>query len=441
MARRFLIIGRMVRVGLALAAIAAQLSMAICVFAGERHKKAEPDSALPARQALKASQAPAFTIPVEPLGFFPPAAFYQGLRESLVSLDFLDENRLLFTFRAPGLIHRSGYGEDERQIRAVVLSIAQGSVDAEALWTVHDHDRYLWMLNNGRYLLRDGDTLKEGDATLELTPTLQFPGPILWLQMDPTQQLMVIDTHELAAAKPKAGQVGSPVTAQASVMKGDEDNAGQPETVLRILRRDSGKVMLVSRIRSTAQLPIGPDGYLETLRGSGRDWVLSLNFFTGGSRTLGKVESSCQPPVMFISRDEALANTCSPQGGRALVAFSTEGRRLWVAPSAATQVWPLVISSLGGSRLARETLTVSHPIDPYSPISFDDVTAQLVEVYDATEGTRKFVAPASPVLDGGGNVAISPSGRRVAVLNAGAIQVYELPAPARAGLDEAHRNP
>jgi hypothetical protein len=33
----------------------------------------------------------------------------------------------------------------------------------------------------------------------------------------------------------------------------------------------------------------------------------------------------------------------------------------------------------------------------------------------------------SPVLDAGGNVAISPSGRRVAVLNAGAVEVFELP--------------
>jgi len=33
------------------------------------------------------------------------------------------------------------------------------------------------------------------------------------------------------------------------------------------------------------------------------------------------------------------------------------------------------------------------------------------------------------VLDAGGNVAISPTGRHVAVLSAGAIQVFELPAP------------
>jgi hypothetical protein len=58
------------------------------------------------------------------------------------------------------------------------------------------------------------------------------------------------------------------------------------------------------------------------------------------------------------------------------------------------------------------------------------VKAQVVEVYDAADGRRVLTVQASPVLDGGGNVAISPSGKRVAVLNAGAIQVFELPEPA-----------
>jgi hypothetical protein len=52
-----------------------------------------------------------------------------------------------------------------------------------------------------------------------------------------------------------------------------------------------------------------------------------------------------------------------------------------------------------------------------------------VRVFDAASGNVALEAPASPPLDGGGNVAISPSGRRVAVLNAGAIQVFDLPAP------------
>ena len=82
----------------------------------------------PANKPTNSSQPPAFSIPVEPLGFFAPGAFYQGLRISLVSLDFIDENRLLFTFRTPGLIRRAASGDDdEREIRAMVLSAAEGN--------------------------------------------------------------------------------------------------------------------------------------------------------------------------------------------------------------------------------------------------------------------------------------------------------------------------
>jgi hypothetical protein len=408
---------------------------------GAKHHKTAPDADAQKHKVM-ASQPPAFSIPVEPLGFFAPGAFYQGQRESLVSLDFLDENRLLFTFRAPGLIHRTAdSGADERQIRAEVLTLPQGTMETEALWTLHDHDRYLWMLHDGHFLLRDGDTLKEGSATLDLKPLLQFLGPLQWLETDPSEQFLVTDSQEPAVVTPKPNFVGSPSTAQANVTEDNPPVKGQPDTVLRILRRSTGQVMLVSRVRTIVHLPINSEGYLETLRGSGRDWVLNLNYFTGGSRVLGKVESFCEPPVEFLSRDTALVNTCAAQGGRDLVALSTEGHRLWDAPLASTQVWPLLVRSPNNSRFARETLTVSHPVDSYSPLSFDEVSGQLVEVFDSARGTLDLKAPASPVLDAGGNLAISPSGRRVAVLNDGAIQVYELPAPQSTQPQSSHRAP
>src|ERR1019366_6700780 len=80
---------------------------------------------LPDRLPSKPSQAPAFKVSVEPLGFSAPGPNYLGQRNSLVSLDFLDEDRLLFTFRVPGLIRREAAGSAdaaERQIRAVVLA-------------------------------------------------------------------------------------------------------------------------------------------------------------------------------------------------------------------------------------------------------------------------------------------------------------------------------
>ncbi|MGD0730414.1 MAG: hypothetical protein ABR956_04065 [Terracidiphilus sp.] len=389
------------------------------------------DHVLRDRLPDKPSQAAAFTIPVEPLGFSSPSADYLGQRWSFVSLDFLDENRLLFTFRVPGLLRRDPGDNDKRQIRAVVLSLPAGTVQAEALWSVHDRARYLWMLKDGHFLLRDRDNLEQGDATLELKPYLRFQGPLLWLGMDPTQQLLVTNSREPATAAAKIGDVPSPTTAQADVIADGPQQAGDPDLVLRILRRDSGKVMLVSRVRSMIHLPINSDGYLEGLRGNGEKWLLNLNYFSGGSRILCRFDSKCAPTYEFVSEREVLVTACVGSGAGGLVAMSTDGRRLWQDLTSVASVWPLIVHSQGGSRLARETLAANRAISATSPLDSDEVKGQLIRVFDAATGTVALEAPASPALDAGGNVAISPSGRRVAILNAGAIQVFELPpAPA-----------
>lgn len=426
MAKRLRMADSRVRAALGLLVMLLPLCAPLPAFA--RRHKAAADAAAD-KPAVAASQPAAFSIPVEPFGFAAPGAFYQGQRESLVSLDFLDENRLLFTFRAPGLVRRTPGDDDRpRQIRALVLTLPQGVVETEALWTIHAGGRYLWMTGGSHFLLSDGDMLKDGDATLELKPLLHFPGPLLWLEMDPAQQFLVTDSRETADAKAKGEAAPGPATAAADVEEHEPRSDNAPDIVLRILRRSSGQVMLVSRVRTVVHLPISSEGYLEALRASGRDWMLNLNSFTGGSRLLGRVSSTCSPPLVFLRPDVVLANSCVAQGGRDLIAVNTDGRRLWDAPAPPTQVWPVLVPAPGGTLLARETLTASHAVDAFAPLSFDDVTGQLVEVFDSATGKLVLKAPASPVLDGGGNVAISPSGRRVAVLNGGAIQVYELPA-------------
>jgi hypothetical protein len=397
------------------------------------HHKKDPAPPPAPKPAVVASQVPAFSIPVEPLGFFAPGAIYQGQRDSLVSLDFFDEDHLLFTFHAPGLIRRAGNPEidgDERQIRAVALTLPDGSITAEALWTLHDRGRYLWMLRDGQFLLRTQNDLQVGGASLELKPSLHFQGPLLWLELDPTQKWIVTNSREPADSKAKAGEVPSPTTASVDVSSDGPPATTRPEVVLRVLHRETGRVMLMSRVRGTVHLPINGEGYLEALRGKGREWAVVLNSFTGGSKIIGKVDSACTPALEFISQREVMATTCNAEGSRWIVTMSSDGRVLWSASASSTQIWPRTVVSPNGLRMARETLQVGHAVDALTPLSFDDVKGQLVEVLDAADGKRLLTAQATPVLDGGGNVAISPSGKRVAVLSGGAIQVFELPEPA-----------
>jgi hypothetical protein len=187
--------------------------------------------------------------------------------------------------------------------------------------------------------------------------------------------------------------------------------------------------MLVSHVRSTVHLPINSEGYLETLRANGVQWLVNLNYFSGGSTVLGRVDSTCSPALDFISQRELLVNACGSSGARKLVAMATNGRRLWEDTPSSVLVWPLVVMAPDGSRLAREALAVDHPVNSSSPVYNDEIKGQLVEVLDAANGKVVLETSASPPLDAGGNVAISPSARRVAVLNAGAIQVFELPPP------------
>jgi hypothetical protein len=426
-----------------LARISARLALAAllvpCAFAA-KHKPA------PAPPPVRSSQPPSCTIPVSQLGFSAPGELYLGSRNALVSLDFLDENRLLFTFRVPGLLRRDPNGEPEeteRHIRAVVLRIPDGTVQSEALWTVHDRERYLFMLDSGQFLLRDRDTIQVGDSTLQLAPWLHFPGRLLWLQIDPERDLVLADSREPASRQPKSGDapgdVPAPATAQASVTSDQNSRDGDsslapavPDLVLRILRRsgpDSGKVLLTSRIRTAVHLPFNSRGYVEPLRSRGPEWLLTLDYFTGGTTRIGAVDSACVPGLDFLSPTEFLATVCNGAGTRSLVALTLDGKRLWQFQGSDNAIWPSLAVSQNGARVARETILANHAVNSITPLSAEDITRQEVVVLDAATGNTVLRAQPSPIFDLGGNVALSPSGRRAAVVMADGIEIFDLPDP------------
>lgn len=367
---------------------------------------------------------PFATIPLDPLNFVAPNSVYIGHRFTMASLDFLDENHLLFTFRVPGLIRRTPGHEDdqdEHNIRAVVLSIPAGTVQAEAHWILHGRDRYVWPLKNGRFLLRDGDLLSLGDSNLHLKPFLTFPGPVLTVSMDPDQNYVVTNSRE-------------PVPDTAKTEASDDDSsdvqaASVPDLVLRIFRRESGDVLNVTRIRRIEDLPINSHGFLQALQGYSNQWIVELDDFKGGSDDLARVVSQCMPTLQFISDEELLATTCKPEGGYRLTGIDTSGQLLWQDATSDYTVWPILRRSNSGLRFLRETLAVTRQISAFWGLDPTDVKAQRVRVFNAADGTLAFQAIVDPVLDAGGNAAISPSGRRVALLSNGKIQIFNLPAP------------
>jgi hypothetical protein len=390
---------------------------------------------------------PAYAIPVGPLGFSVPGENYILRRQSLVSLDFLGEDRLLFTFHVSGLMERDDAdpaGDSKQQIRAVILALPTGKVEARATWTVPDRSRYLWMLNDGHFLLRTATGLDEGDAQLQTSPSLRLPGRLLWIQMDPRQQILIANSLEPATAAVKPDRAG-PSAIDTSNTAPDAPKQGEPGVlVVRTLKRVSGNVIRVLRVPWTSQKvdwPLNAEGYLERSHESGVQWLLKLVSFTGGDRVLAHIASTCPPQYTFTSDSALLVTSCDPGGGWKLAAVSTTGNTLWDKKIATNTMWPLLTMTPNGSRVARATLILNHTADKYKRLlTAKDVQGQVVKVFDGADDKPVLEAPLTPIFDGGGNVAISPSGQRVAILNAGAIQVFLLPPPSQAALPKGKKD-
>jgi DNA-binding beta-propeller fold protein YncE len=286
-------------------------------------------------------------------------------------------------------------------MKVVVLKLPDGSADAQTLWTIPDRVRYLWMLADGRFLLRDRDGLQAGDADLKTEPFAPLPGQFLSLQTDPSQKTVVVSSVE-------------PPSTDATTC---------------VIDAQTGKVRQTTRARTSPELPINEDGFLETAHEKYDQWSLKLTAFDGTQKILGHIASNCAPSASFIAAQQILITGCNQRHIPMLTAVSTDGKTLWQSEIPLTYLPPLQLNAANGSRFIRESIVFKKaPSSGNDTLWVKAVQGQVVQVYDSATGKPLLELPVSPVLDAGGNVAISPSGKHVAVLNNGSIQVYDLPA-------------
>lgn len=385
----------------------------------------------------KASLEPVFSIPVSPLGFSIPGTSYLLRQQRLVSLDFLDEEHLLFSFHvASGLRERNAETDQEaaQRIHAVVIDVATGKAGAQADWAMPDRRRYLWMLNDGHFLLRTPDGLEEGDAELKTKAYMHWPGRLMWVQMDPQQKYLTANSVE-PGTEEKATADTAAKAAQEKPVEAAKPSEKKNVLTIRTVKRDTGEVVKTTQAPWTSQtsdFPMNSEGYFMTMHDSGALWVIRFQAFDDSKGwNVMDTTSVCVPKGAFVTDTALLVSRCDPQDGWKLAAVNTASKKNdWEAHIGSNTMWPLLTIARDGSRAARETLVLKRSAEKYTTgVKIEDVQGQMLRVYDMATGKVAMEAPIKPIYDGGGNVAMSPSGRRVAILNGDSIQVYELPAP------------
>jgi hypothetical protein len=372
---------------------------------------------------------PAVRIPVQPLGYRPPGRLYLLARYSSSSLDFLDSNHLLLTFRRPRLLVRAqGSGGLEQVIQADVLELPTGKVVAEDQWLMHDRERYVWRLADNKVLLRVGSHLYEADSNLHLKPLYESPTELEAVDTSPDGKLLVVES-ELEKHTPEEHQRLAEHAAQVG---------GQPpaeDVQIRMMRIDEPKLMLSARSDAAGELPATVEGFFDHERVKEDMWNVRFHPYekpepTGGD-IITQFESACEPSEKVLNKQSVLILSCLPgHDDRFVAAYSLDRRKLWDGRWQSNFTWPAFRISQDGASVAISWLAINHSVPATtSSIDDDEVQSQVLSVLDSRTGSLRLAVLLKPIVSAGGNFALSADGNRLAVLNQGAIEVYNLPTP------------
>jgi hypothetical protein len=366
-------------------------------------------------------------ILVAPLGYRPPGSLYMLSGKTFSSLDFIDADHLLFTFRLPRLMRREespGRSDNDQVIQAVTLSLPGGSVLATSEWRMHDRSRYLWPLGDGKFLVRQRNTYALTDDSLNLHPYIEVATQVLETEESPDGRVLVIEheferhtAEEHTKLEAQAVQYGEPPPAE--------------DTQITLIDIASRKVLTALRTETPIHVPVTSSGYVGVAKEKSEDQFLIRFFpFEGQSVVLGKVASTCRPHENFLSQNALIIESCGPKSPDAyLDAWTTDGKKLWSGRREGHLVWPNFAYSRTGDRFAVSLLRINHTIDLADSLIDDDVREQVVQVFDSATGTLLMSTAASPILTAGQNFALSQDGKRLAVLHDGAIEIYKVPSP------------
>jgi hypothetical protein len=379
---------------------------------------------------------PDIRISVAPLGYVAPNSFYLTSRLSSISLDFIDKDHLLFTFRLPGLMKRlpdEPPDDEDQMIRAVVLELPSGNVTAKTDWRMHDRSRYLWRLDEGRFLVRQRSSLFMTDTSLELQPYLHSDMPLESVQISPDRKMLAVESE----SKKQSQQT----LASTVPTFGDPPPEAKPVQIY-IFHADTRSLIAHAETLNAVEIPMMGEGRLQAISGKDDKWLIRYLPFRGEARTLIEIPSACHPTEETVSTNVTLVVTCPKSSNdHQVTAVNLDGKTLWQQRWESRYIWPTFQLTQDGSRFAYSSLQVNHPVGTMDPIDETNIVNQMVGVFDTQTGQLRLVKNATPILSAGQNYALSPDGLRFAILREGAIEVYDLPpasASAPAPLNAGH---
>jgi hypothetical protein len=389
---------------------------------------------------------PSFHIPLDSLGFQPQSTQFLLAGSSMLTVHYVDNQHLLFTFgvhRLMGRIASDPPDDEDRMVEAVLVEVPSGRVLARTDWRLHDSGQYLWGLGHGRFLLRVHDTLMTFAPMANLASGQPFQqraflttdrriGVVL---VSPESDLMIIESAERTppvpaprpplfgpAPKPTpepVGRPGDPYPVALSFYRLTMPGSGdEVQAALAGVGHSShfGDVAAIGA------------GHISVVDEGRQEWAFDFRPYGGKPKELAPFASTCDPTPRFVSSSEFVAFGC--HGGNTpmvLGGFNMRGEEMWEQNLFGDYVGISMAFAPESGRFALgRVLGVASAVD-LTVAPAEAYTAQNVVVYQTGSGKQLLHVDCSPIARAGQNFALSPDGMSLAVIRGGAIDIYGLP--------------
>ncbi|MGC2194883.1 MAG: VWA domain-containing protein [Terriglobales bacterium] len=365
---------------------------------------------------------PSAQIDLVPLGYAGLSAAARQSGGSNLSVDFLDREHVLLTFNPKKLFKRlpeCPSTHADRLVHAVVMEVPSGKVVRESDWYLHDLRRYVWSLGSGRVLLRRLNRLYEVNSNLEEKLVFDSPKELLWVSVTPDGKQIIVETSAGTGTQSDSrdGKARDDVK--------NKDAKSKEQVKVSFLDADSLAMQRAIDVRGMISLEGTSTGFADVRR-QGGVWLVEF-----GNANIARVKARRAPNLLYSSANTLLIGRCSvSRDGYSVSAFTVAGTFLWRQHWEQCRYSPVARDSEDGSRFAVGTVTIrSASAIEHSggDESGDEGLEQHIAVFDTATGNGIASVTAAPAVPNGQNVALSPEGRRLAVIAGTVMNVYELP--------------
>ena len=390
---------------------------------------------------------PAIRIPLDSLGFQPQPEQFLLAGSSMITLNYVDNHHLLFTFRVHRLMPRIADDppdDEDRVIEAVLLETPSGRVLARTDLRLHDNGQYLWSLGHGRFLLRTRDTLTTFAPMANLAsgqpfrqrPFLTTTRRIGAVLLSPENDLLIVETAEqMPPVAPSPTPLFGPAPKPTPAPLGRPDD---PDPVTLSFYRlsmpaESGNEVTAIVAGTARSITFGAlaatgAGHIGVVDEGRQHWAFDFHPYHGQVKELAPFDSICRPRPQFVSNSEFISFGChSGNAPRVLGGFNMRGEEMWEQNLYGEFAAVSFAFAPSSGRFALERVLGGASADDIAPITPEAFTGQNVVVYQTESGKQLLHVDCSPIARAGQNFALSQDGMGLAVIHAGAIEVYSLP--------------